>query len=72
MAENVICEIPGNIWKVLVKEGDQVAAGDPLFIMELMKSEVAHVSPRAGKIVAINIVEGQEGVDAGEVAVVLE
>jgi biotin carboxyl carrier protein len=72
MDENVPCEIPGNIWKVLVKEGDIVAAGDALFIMEVMKTEVSHVSPCAGRVSAVHIVEGQEGVDAGEVAIVID
>ena len=56
MTTEVITTVPGNIWKVLVKEGDQVKKGDTLFIMEVMKTEVNHNSPIEGKVVKINIV----------------
>ena len=45
MAEEVITETPGNIWKVLVKPGDKVKPGATLFIMEVMKTEVPHAAP---------------------------
>jgi acetyl-CoA carboxylase biotin carboxyl carrier protein len=69
MAEEVMTETPGNIWKVLVKPGDRVKAGDTLFIMEVMKTEVPHAAAAAGTVKAVHITEGQEGVDAGMVAV---
>lgn len=72
MTENVVCELPGNVWKVLVKVDAVVATGDTLFVMEAMKTEVSHVSPCNGRVVAVNVVEGQEGVDAGEIAVVID
>jgi biotin carboxyl carrier protein len=72
MAEKVEIQIPGNVWKVLVKPGDQVAAGDVLFILEVMKTEVPHSAEQGGKVVAVHIHEGQEGVDAGMVAVEIE
>lgn len=37
MAEAVELQTAGNMWKVLVKPGDQVKQGDVLFIMEVMK-----------------------------------
>tara|TARA_Y100000746_G_C15396707_1_gene404629 strand:- start:642 stop:869 length:228 start_codon:yes stop_codon:yes gene_type:complete len=64
--------VPGNIWKVLVKEGDQVKKGDDLFIMEIMKTEVYHNSPVDGTIVKVNIVNDQDGVDPGTVAIIVE
>jgi len=72
MTTEVITTVPGNIWKVLVKEGDQVKKGDTLFIMEVMKTEVNHNSPIEGKVVKINIVNDQDGVDPGTVAIVIE
>jgi biotin carboxyl carrier protein len=69
--EEVVTQVPGNVWKVLVKVGDKVAAGDVLFILEVMKTEVAHEAPRAGTVTAVNIKEGQEGVDAGVAAVTI-
>jgi len=72
MTTEVKTTVPGNIWKVLVKEGDQVKKGDTLFIMEVMKTEVYHNSPIDGKIIKINIVNDQDGVDPGTIAIVME
>ena len=72
MAEEVLTETPGNVWKVLVKPGDKVEAGATLFIMEVMKTEVPHNASSAGTVRAVHITEGQEGVDAGIVAVELD
>ena len=43
MATEVKTTVPGNMWKVLVKEGDTVKKGDPLFIMEVMKLSLIHI-----------------------------
>ena len=72
MATEVKTTIPGNMWKVFVKEGDVVKKGDPLFIMEVMKTEVHHDSPVDGKVVKVNVINDQEGIDPGTVAVVIE
>jgi acetyl-CoA carboxylase biotin carboxyl carrier protein len=72
MAEAVTTETPGNVWKVLAKQGDKVQPGTTLFIMEVMKTEVPHNAASAGTVKAVHIVEGQEGVDAGIVAVEIE
>ena len=69
MAHNIETQIPGNVWKVLVKPGDAVKAGDVLFILEVMKTEVPHHAEADGTVSAIHIAEGQEGVDAGTLAV---
>ncbi len=72
MPEEVTTETPGNVWKVLVKPGDRVQPGATLFIMEVMKTEVAHNATSAGTVKAVHITEGQEGVDAGIVAVEID
>jgi len=72
MATEIKTTISGNMWKVLVKEGDVVKKGDPLFIMEVMKTEIHHDSPVDGKVVKVNVVNDQEGIDPGTVAVVIE
>jgi biotin carboxyl carrier protein len=69
MAERVEIMVPGNVWKVLVKPGDKVSSGDLLFILEVMKTEVPHSAGSDGTVTAVHITEGQEGVDAGTVAV---
>ena len=72
MAEEIRTESPGNIWKVLVKEGDRVKEGDVLFIMEVMKMEFPHEAPRDGTVTRVHISEGQENVDGDMVAVEIE
>ena len=72
MITEVTTTVPGNIWKVLVKEGDQVQKGDTLFIMEVMKTEVNHDAPIDGKVIKVNIVNDQEEVDPGTVAIIIE
>ncbi len=71
MAEEVCLQTAGNMWKVLVQPGDAVQAGDTLFIMEVMKMEVPHEAPCAGTVKDVNVKEGEEGLDAGMVAVVI-
>jgi biotin carboxyl carrier protein len=72
MTTEVVTSVPGNIWKVLVKVGDQVTEGDILFIMEVMKSEVNHNAPVSGMVSEVNIENDQEGVNPGTVAVVID
>jgi len=71
MSAIVECQVPGNIWKVLVKPGDAVKEGDVLFIMEVMKTEVPHAAPVDGTVSEVNVQNDQEGVDAGFAAVVI-
>jgi biotin carboxyl carrier protein len=72
MAHEVELQTAGNMWKVMVKPGDTVNEGDTLFIMEVMKMEVPHEAPAAGTVKEVNVNEGDEGLDAGMVAVVIE
>ena len=72
MATEVKTTVPGNMWKVLVKEGDTVKKGDNLFIMEVMKTEVHHDSPVDGTVIKVNVVNDQESIDPGTVAVIIE
>lgn len=68
MAEEVLTQAPGNVWKVLVKEGDSVKAGDTLFILEVMKTEVPHDAEGDGTVKKLHIAE-EDAVDVGQLAV---
>ncbi|MCB1500248.1 MAG: acetyl-CoA carboxylase biotin carboxyl carrier protein subunit [Bauldia sp.] len=72
MAEEIRTQSPGNIWKVLVKPGDKVKAGDVLFIMEVMKMEFPHEATADGVVTKVHLTEGQENVDGDVVAVEIE
>ena len=71
MGERIETMVPGNVWKVLVKPGDTVKAGDTLFIMEVMKTEVPHDASVDGIVAEVRIAEGEEGLEAGIVAIVI-
>ena len=50
--------MPGRVVKVLVTEGAQVSAGDPLLIIEAMKMESQVPAPMDGRVTAILVAEG--------------
>ena len=52
-------EIPGNVWKIVVKVGDTVAEDDPILILESMKMEIPVVAPEAGTVTEITVEEEQ-------------
>ncbi|MDR2724844.1 MAG: acetyl-CoA carboxylase biotin carboxyl carrier protein subunit [Candidatus Adiutrix sp.] len=70
MAE-VRAPMSGNIWKVLVKAGDQVQADDELLVMEVMKMEVPVTAPRDGVVKSLAVKE-EDMVEAEALLVVLE
>jgi len=47
---DVRAPMSGNVYKILVKTGDQVQADDDLLIMEVMKMEVPVTAPQGGVI----------------------
>ncbi len=69
MATKVRTQTGGNMWKVLVKPGDTLKAGDLLFIMEVMKMELPHEAPRDGTVVAVHVTEGTEFLDSDQLVV---
>lgn len=50
--------LPGSIFKLKVKEGDTVAKGDSLLILEAMKMENDVLADQAGVIIEIKVKEG--------------
>ncbi len=63
--------IPGNIIKVLVKEGDKVEANQPIAVIEAMKMETNILAIAAGTVEKIYVSEGQQ-VKAGEMVAKLK
>lgn len=64
-------EMVANVWKVAVRAGDTVAAGDPLVILESMKMEIPVESPSAGTVSEVRVEEGAV-VQEGDVLAVIE
>lgn len=54
----VIAPLPGNIFKVLVKDGDTVKAGDNLLVMEAMKMENDIKAEKDGVVASVKVSEG--------------
>jgi len=69
--EEVTAEMQGTILSVEVEEGDEVAAGDVVCVLEAMKMENDVVAARGGTVSRIATAEG-DSVDMGDLLVVLE
>lgn len=62
---DVGASIPGNIVKVLIKEGDKVTKGQNLVVIEAMKMETVIIAAAPGTVESVYIKEGQR-VKTGE------
>jgi acetyl-CoA carboxylase biotin carboxyl carrier protein len=70
MGQTVLAHITGTVWKIEVKEGENVAEGQTCVILESMKMEMPVESPAAGTVQKIHCTEGQ-AVSEGDVLVTL-
>jgi len=61
----------GTIVKVTVAEGDEVAEGDTICVLEAMKMENAITADKAGKVAKLSVEAGQS-VGSGDVLAVIE
>jgi acetyl/propionyl-CoA carboxylase alpha subunit len=68
---NVTAAMPGKIVRLLVAEGDMVAAGQGLLVMEAMKMQNEMKAPKAGRVVSLTAREGAT-VAAGDVLAAIE
>ncbi|MET0403419.1 MAG: biotin/lipoyl-binding carrier protein [Cystobacter sp.] len=67
---DVAAHITGTVWKIEVKVGQQVSAGDTLVILESMKMEMPVEAEEGGTVKEIRCKEAQ-AVNEGDVLVVL-
>jgi urea carboxylase len=65
-----VAHVPGSVWKVVVRVGDRVAAGDPLVVLESMKMEIPVVASDRGVVHEILTAEGRS-IAAGDPVCVL-
>ncbi|MFO7646722.1 sodium-extruding oxaloacetate decarboxylase subunit alpha, partial [Halomonas campaniensis] len=68
--EAITAPLAGNIFKVNVREGDSVAEGDVVIILEAMKMETEVRAASAGTVSAIKVSEG-DSVAVGDVLIEL-
>lgn len=55
---DVTTSMPGNVIEVAVREGDRVAEGDLLLVIEAMKMETEINAPIAGTVAAVHVQKG--------------
>jgi biotin carboxyl carrier protein len=61
---NIDSPMPGKVIKILKKEGDEVAEGEGVIVVEAMKMENELKTPKAGKVKSITVKEG-DAVESG-------
>ncbi len=67
----IVAPLTGNVWRILVSEGDVVSAGDTLVILESMKMEINVDTVFDGTVIKILKQEG-EMVQGDEALIILE
>ena len=68
---HVVAPMPGKVLEVRVAEGQTVAAGDPLVILEAMKMETIAAAEAPGRVVKVHVAAGAM-VEPGQALVDLE
>lgn len=63
--------MPGKVIRVLASEGEEVAAGQGIVVVEAMKMQNEMPSPKAGRVVALPVKPG-DAVAAGQVLAAVE
>jgi acetyl-CoA carboxylase biotin carboxyl carrier protein len=72
MAEvKIEVEIHAAVWKIEAAPGASLQEGDTILLLESMKMEIPVVAPRAGRLSAILVAEGEQ-VAEGQVVATLE
>jgi acetyl-CoA carboxylase biotin carboxyl carrier protein len=69
--KNVFAIMAGNVWKILVHEGNKVEEGQDVVILESMKMEIPIASEFNGTVKEVKVSEG-DFVNEGDVLLVLE
>jgi acetyl-CoA carboxylase biotin carboxyl carrier protein len=54
----VVASMAGNVWKILVSEGDTVKEGQDVVILESMKMEIPISAEKDGAVKKVYIQEG--------------
>lgn len=68
---NVIADVTGTVWKIVVAVGDRVDVDQEVMILESMKMEIPALAPGAGVVQSLRVAEG-EAVSEGQVLAVLQ
>ncbi|HYA34810.1 MAG TPA: biotin/lipoyl-containing protein, partial [Candidatus Binataceae bacterium] len=69
-AHEIVAPMPGKVLRIMVRENDEVHAGDPILVLEAMKMETTMSAESPARIKRLLVSEGQM-VDHGVVMVEL-
>jgi biotin carboxyl carrier protein len=69
--ERIVAVMPGKVVRILVKEGDEVEAGQGVIVVEAMKMENEITVAKGGKVVSV-FVKAQQTVESGAELLVIE
>jgi acetyl-CoA carboxylase biotin carboxyl carrier protein len=64
-------EMVANVWKVVASQGDAVAEGDTIVILESMKMEIPVLAEADGTLTELSVSEGQV-VQEGDIIAVID
>jgi acetyl-CoA carboxylase biotin carboxyl carrier protein len=70
MGEDVRAEIVASVLEVVVSEGDQIAEGDTLVLLESMKMEIPVLAEVAGTVSKVSVSVG-DVIQAGDLIAVI-
>ena len=70
MAQEIVSDLVANVWRIVVAQGDAVAAGDTIAILESMKMEIPVLAEGGGTVTALHVGEG-DVVQEGDVIAVI-
>jgi acetyl-CoA/propionyl-CoA carboxylase biotin carboxyl carrier protein len=70
-SEKLLAPLQGNVFKVVVAEGADVAEGDLVCIIEAMKMENEITAHRAGKVTSLSVTEGAP-INSGDLIATIE
>lgn len=68
---DILSEMTGSVWKILVETGQQVNDGDTVIIIEAMKMEIPVVAMDSGTVAEI-LVKENDMVEDGDVVIRLQ
>jgi acetyl-CoA carboxylase biotin carboxyl carrier protein len=71
MAGEIVAEMVANVWRVVAAEGDKLAAGDTVLILESMKMEIPVLTEQAGTLAELRVQEG-DVVQEGDILAVVQ
>ena len=67
----VTSEIIGSVWKIVKSQGDSVAGGEEIMILESMKMEIPVEAPVAGTLMEIKVAP-EDSVEEDQVLCLIE